>query len=140
MARYDNTAYGRLMLTVLGGPGRIRARANPPRTSEGRAPKANGHSLGRKPKLAPHQKSEAIKRRDRGESYGRHCPQLSRLTAVARGGFSRAREIYPDGGLAIAGWREPAGSDSLRPIGVSLRPAIPRRVAPQQNSLRFTGH
>jgi hypothetical protein len=35
--------------------------------------------------------------------------------------------------LAIAAWREPVGSDRLPSIGVSLQPAIPRRVAPQQS-------
>jgi hypothetical protein len=41
-----------------------------------------------------------------GDGFGLRC-------AVARGGFSRDREIYPDGGLAIAEYREPAGSDRL---------------------------
>ena len=37
------------------------------RTGEGRArAKAKGVRMGRKPKLTPHQKQEAIKRRDRG--------------------------------------------------------------------------
>jgi DNA invertase Pin-like site-specific DNA recombinase len=36
---------------------------------EGRArAKADGKSLGRKPKLTPHQKEEAIRRRDEGAS------------------------------------------------------------------------
>jgi DNA invertase Pin-like site-specific DNA recombinase len=59
------------------------------RTGEGRArAKANGQSLGRKPKLTPHQRSEAIERRDRGEalwsiarSYNVHPSTISRLTA-----------------------------------------------------------
>ena len=38
------------------------------RTGEGRARAvANGVKMGRKPKLTPHQKREAIRRRDRGE-------------------------------------------------------------------------
>jgi len=49
--------------------------------------KANGRSLGRKPKLTPHQRREAIKRRDRdGEpvreiarSYNVHASTISRL-------------------------------------------------------------
>ena len=48
----------------------------------------------------------------------------------------RDREIYSDAcgnaGIATAEWRKPAGS---RSIGVSLQPAIPRRVAPQQSPL-----
>jgi hypothetical protein len=54
-------------------------------------------------------------------------------------GFFRYREIYPDGlrrwWLGNAGWREPTSSDRLPSIGVSLQPAIPRRVAPQQSPL-----
>src|SRR5438045_9000775 len=34
-----------------------------------------------------------------------------------------------------AKWREPTRSDRSRSIGVSLQPAIPRRVAPQQSPL-----
>jgi hypothetical protein len=39
------------------------------------------------------------------------------------------------GGSATADWREPASSDRSQSIGVSLQPAIPRRVAPQQSPL-----
>src|SRR6202045_2335668 len=39
------------------------------------------------------------------------------------------------GSSATAGWREPTSSDRLPSIGVSLQPAIPRRVAPQQSPL-----
>ena len=56
---------------------------------EGRArAKANGQSLGRKPKLTPHQQHEAIQRRDQGESirsiarsYNVNPSTISRLTA-----------------------------------------------------------
>jgi DNA invertase Pin-like site-specific DNA recombinase len=59
------------------------------RTSEGRArAKANGQSLGRKPKLTDHQRAEAIRRRDAGEalgsiarSYNVSPATISRLTA-----------------------------------------------------------
>ena len=59
------------------------------RTGEGRArAKANGQSLGRPFKLTPHQRGEAIRRRDRGEplsdiarSYNVHPSTISRLTA-----------------------------------------------------------
>jgi hypothetical protein len=60
-------------------------------------------------------------------------------TVSWQGGFFRYREIYPDGlrrwWLGNAGWREPTSSDRLPSIGVSLQPAIPRRVAPQQSPL-----
>jgi DNA invertase Pin-like site-specific DNA recombinase len=57
------TAHGRLMLTVLGGLAEFERELIRARTGEGRArAKANGQSLGRKPKLTPHQRSEAIER------------------------------------------------------------------------------
>jgi DNA invertase Pin-like site-specific DNA recombinase len=63
------TAHGRLMLTVLGGLAEFERELIRIRTGEGRArAKADGKSLGRKPKLTPHQKEEAIRRRDEGES------------------------------------------------------------------------
>jgi len=83
------TAHGRLMLTVLGGLAEFERELIRARTGEGRArAKANGQSLGRRPKLTPHQRSEAIKRRDRGEvlgsiarSYNVHPSTISRLAA-----------------------------------------------------------
>jgi DNA invertase Pin-like site-specific DNA recombinase len=83
------TAHGRLMLTVLGGLAEFERELIRIRTSEGRAhAKANGKSLGRKPKLTPHQQQEAIQRRDRGESvraiartYNVNPSTISRLTA-----------------------------------------------------------
>src|SRR6204780_4197096 len=63
------TSHGRLMLTVLGGLAEFERELIRARTSEGRARAvANGVRLGRKPKLTPHQKREAIKRRDAGEA------------------------------------------------------------------------
>ena len=63
------TAHGRLMLTVLGGLAEFERELIRTRTGEGRArAKAAGKSLGRKPKLTPHQKQEAIHRRDQGEA------------------------------------------------------------------------
>ena len=77
------TAHGRLMLTVLGGLAEferelIRARA-----------KARGQSWGRPFKLTPHQRQEAVKRRDAGEetlteigrSYNVSAQTISRLVA-----------------------------------------------------------
>jgi DNA invertase Pin-like site-specific DNA recombinase len=57
------------MLTVLGGLAEFERELIRTRTGEGRArAKAAGKSLGRKPKLTPHQKQEAIRRRDQGEA------------------------------------------------------------------------
>jgi DNA invertase Pin-like site-specific DNA recombinase len=83
------TPHGRLMLTVLGGLAEFERELIRIRTGEGRArAKANGQSLGRKPKLTPHQQHEAIQRRDRGESirsiarsYNVNPSTISRLTA-----------------------------------------------------------
>jgi DNA invertase Pin-like site-specific DNA recombinase len=59
------TAHGRLMLTVLGGLAEFECELIRARIAEGRArAKANGVRLGRKPKLTPYQRREAIKRRD----------------------------------------------------------------------------
>lgn len=60
------TPHGRLMLTVLGGLAEFERDLI--RTGEGRArAKARGVKLGRRPKLTPHQKREAIARRERGD-------------------------------------------------------------------------
>src|SRR3984893_16237905 len=83
------TAHGRLMLTVLAGLAEFERELIRIRTSEGRArTKANGQSLGRRPKLTAHQKQEAIRRRDQGEavraiarSYNVNASTISRLTA-----------------------------------------------------------
>jgi DNA invertase Pin-like site-specific DNA recombinase len=87
----DTTTAGtaRLMLTVLGGLAEFERQLIRIRTGEGRArAKADGKSLGRKPKLTPHQKEEAIRRRDEGESvraiartYNVSASTISRLTA-----------------------------------------------------------
>ncbi len=84
------TAHGRLMVTLLGGLAEFERELIRARTSEGRArAKANGQSLGRKPKLTPHQQREAIKRREEGEalgsiaqSYNVSSATISRLTAT----------------------------------------------------------
>ena len=77
------------MLTVLGGLGEFERDLIRTRTGEGRArAKARGVKLGRKPKLTPHQKREAIARRERGDetlaeigrSYNVSGWTISRLT------------------------------------------------------------
>ena len=61
------TSHGRLMLTVLGGLAEFERDLIRARTSEGRErAKARGVKMGRPPKLTPHQRREAIRRRDRG--------------------------------------------------------------------------
>src|SRR5207245_2694639 len=82
------TPHGRLMLTVLGGLAEFERELIRTRTSEGRArAKARGVRLGRRPKLTPHQRREAISRRANGEplteiarSYNVSHTTISRLT------------------------------------------------------------
>lgn len=63
------TAHGRLILTVLGGLAEFERELIRSRTGEGRErAKARGVAFGRKPKLTPHQRSEAIARREAGEA------------------------------------------------------------------------
>ncbi len=83
------TAHGRLMLTVLGGLAEFERELIRARTGEGRArAKARGKSLGRPFKLTPHQRQEALARRDGGEllseiarSYNVSSSTISRLSA-----------------------------------------------------------
>jgi len=84
----DTTSpHGRLMLTVLGGLAEFERELIRARTGEGRArAKANGVKLGRKPKLTPHQRREALARREAGEplteiarSYNVSHSTISRL-------------------------------------------------------------
>ncbi len=64
-----NTSTGRMMLAVLGGMADIERDLIKTRTAEGRSrAKARGKSLGRKPKLTPAQRAEALARRENGEA------------------------------------------------------------------------
>src|SRR5215212_10071418 len=81
------TPHGRLMLIVLGGLAEFERELIRSRTGEGRArAKARGVKLGRPPKLTPHQKREALARRESGEpvteiarSYNVSHSTISRL-------------------------------------------------------------
>jgi len=82
-------SHGRLMLTVLGGLAEFERDLIRARTGEGRARAvARGQRMGRPFKLTDHQKREAIKRRNQGEtladigrSYNVSPATISRLTA-----------------------------------------------------------
>ena len=84
------TPHGRLMLTVLGGLAEFERELIKARTGEGRArAKAEGVHMGRPPKLTPHQRREAIARRDAGEplvdiarTFGVSHTTIGRLTAA----------------------------------------------------------
>jgi DNA invertase Pin-like site-specific DNA recombinase len=82
-------SHGRLMLTVLGGLAEFERDLIRARTGEGQARAvARGQRMGRPFKLTDHQKREAIKRRNQGEtladigrSYNVSPATISRLTA-----------------------------------------------------------
>jgi DNA invertase Pin-like site-specific DNA recombinase len=62
------TSTGRLMIAVLGGLADVERDLIRTRTAEGRSrAQKRGQHMGRPPKLTPHQKHEAIKRRDTGD-------------------------------------------------------------------------
>ena len=74
------------MLTVLGGLAEFERELIRARTSEGRErAKARGVHMGRPPKLTPHQKKEAIKRRDAGEP----TREIARMFNVSHSTISR---------------------------------------------------
>jgi DNA invertase Pin-like site-specific DNA recombinase len=63
------TPHGRLMVTGLGGLAEFERELIKARTAEGRArARARGVRFGRRPKLTPHQRAEAIRRRQAGEA------------------------------------------------------------------------
>ena len=81
--------HGRLMLTVLGGLAEFERELIRARTGEGRKrAQARGVRFGRPPKLNAHQRAEAIKRLDAGETqadvartYGVDATTIGRLLA-----------------------------------------------------------
>jgi DNA invertase Pin-like site-specific DNA recombinase len=85
----DTTSdFAELVLAMLGVAAKLERRRIKERTARGRADaKAKGIKFGRKPKLTPHQKREAIKRRDEegetlrsiGRSYNVSAQTISRL-------------------------------------------------------------
>jgi DNA invertase Pin-like site-specific DNA recombinase len=82
------TAHGRLMLTVLAGLAEFERELIRTRTGEGRErAKARGVRMGRKPKLTPHQRREALARRDAGEPLA----DIGRSYAVSHSTISRLR-------------------------------------------------
>jgi DNA invertase Pin-like site-specific DNA recombinase len=82
------TAHGRLMLTVLGGLAEFERELIRSRTGEGRQrAMARGVKMGRRPKLSPHQRSEAIRRRDEGDTL----MDIARTYGVSHSTISRLR-------------------------------------------------
>ena len=63
------TAHGRLMLAVLGGLAEFERELILARTKDGRSrAQAQGVKMGRKPKLTPHQRREALERLKNGDA------------------------------------------------------------------------
>jgi DNA invertase Pin-like site-specific DNA recombinase len=84
------TPHGRLMLTVLGGLAEFERELIRTRTGEGRErAKARGVRLGRRPKLTPHQRKEALARRAAGEPL----VEIARSYAVSHSTISRLRTV-----------------------------------------------
>jgi DNA invertase Pin-like site-specific DNA recombinase len=82
------TSHGRLMLTVLAGLAEFERDLIRTRTGEGRARAvARGVRMGRRPKLTPHQRQEALERRAAGEPLA----EIGRSLAVHRSTISRLR-------------------------------------------------
>ncbi len=80
------TPHGRLMLTVLGGLAEFERELIKARTSEGRErAKARGVHMGRPAKLTPHQRREAVARRDAGETL----VEIARTYNVSHATISR---------------------------------------------------
>jgi DNA invertase Pin-like site-specific DNA recombinase len=86
------TPHGRLMLTVLGGLAEFERELIRARTGAGRSrAKARGVKLGRKPKLTPHQRREALERRARGEAL----TEIARSYNVSHSTISRLKAASP---------------------------------------------
>lgn len=82
------TPHGRLMLTVLSGLAEFERELIRSRTTEGRErAKKNGVRLGRRPKLTPHQRREALRRRADGEALA----EIARSYNVSHSTISRLR-------------------------------------------------
>jgi DNA invertase Pin-like site-specific DNA recombinase len=86
------TSHGRLMLIVLGGLAEFERDLIRARTGEGRARAvARGQKMGRPFKLTDHQRREAIKRRDQGETLA----DIARSYNVSPATISRLSEGTP---------------------------------------------
>jgi DNA invertase Pin-like site-specific DNA recombinase len=80
-----STRTGRLMIAVLGGLADVERDLIRTRTGEGRE---RAKARGRRPKLTPHQKAEAIKRRDQGDET---LAEIARSYNVSHATISRLR-------------------------------------------------
>jgi DNA invertase Pin-like site-specific DNA recombinase len=82
------TPHGKLMITVLGGLAEFERHLIMARTNEGRErAKARGVRFGRKLKLTPHQRREALARREAGEALA----DIGRTFGVSHSTISRLK-------------------------------------------------
>jgi DNA invertase Pin-like site-specific DNA recombinase len=82
------TPHGKLMITVLGGLAEFERHLILARTDEGRKrAQARGVRFGRKRKLTPHQRAEAIARREAGEALA----DIGRTFGVSHSTISRLK-------------------------------------------------
>lgn len=94
------TPHGRLLVTVLGGLAEFERELIRARTGEGRArAKAAGVRMGRKPKLSPHQRREALQRKEAGENV----TDIARSYNVSHSMISRLAITNGSAGLSQAG-------------------------------------
>jgi hypothetical protein len=81
------------MVTVLAGLAEFERSLIMARTGEGRSrAMARGVKFGRKPKLTPHQISEALRRRDAGETLSESHLQCEPFDHIR--GFSAYRQVH----------------------------------------------
>ena len=111
----DTTSdFKELILAIFGIAAKLERRRIIDRTARGRADaKAKGVKFGRKPKLTPHQKAEAIKRRDKDGETLRSIARSYNVSAQTIGVAARNRNV------ADAQSRAVFDADSLRRKGRS---------------------
>ena len=86
------TSHGRLMLTILGGLAEFERELIKDRTDAGRVrAKARGVKFGRKPKLNPFQREQALARLSSGETQA----DVARTYGVDRATISRSASPLP---------------------------------------------
>jgi DNA invertase Pin-like site-specific DNA recombinase len=95
------TSHGRLMLTILGGLAEFERELIKDRTDAGRVrAKARGVKFGRKPKLNPFQREQALARLSTGETQA----EVARTYGVDRATISRLASPLPfEAGAALPG-------------------------------------
>jgi DNA invertase Pin-like site-specific DNA recombinase len=127
------TPHGRLILTVLGGLAEFERHLIVARTGEGRKrAKARGVLFGRPPKLTPHQRREAIARRDGGDET---LTDIARSYNVSHSTISRLRQT---GGLLFLGVKSSRPDRGCSKWGNIPQVSWPRRLDVSATAWRGT--